>query len=230
MIHGGKVVEIKENAVLLEDGRQLDCTVPVWATGAEAQVVTTNSDLELMKGYFRVNDFLQSTSHPNVFAGGDCITMETYAAENFPPKAGVYAVRAGPFIAQNVANYIQGKDMLPYVPQRSFLSLLMTGDGKAIGTKFGIAFTGKWVWAMKDFIDMGFMNLFDPMYLYKDFKTLGTKEPLENNELFDDVNAENEKEIGPLRERVKTMDAKSAGQLFSCGEEETEFHERFLLI
>ena len=204
--------------------------MPVWATGAEAQVVTTNSDLELMKGYFRVNDFLQSTSHPNVFAGGDCITMETYAAENFPPKAGVYAVRAGPFIAQNVANYIQGKDMLPYVPQRSFLSLLMTGGGSAIGTKFGIAFTGKWVWNMKDFIDVGFMNLFDPMYLYKDFRTQGTKEPLENSELFDDVNAENEKVIGPLRERVKTMDAKSAGELLACGEEETEFHERFLLI
>jgi hypothetical protein len=29
----------------------------------------------------------------------------------------------------------------------------MTGDGKAIGTKFGIAFTGAWVWKMKDYID-----------------------------------------------------------------------------
>lgn len=230
VVQGAKVVEIKENAVLLDDGRQLDCTVPVWATGAEAQVVTTNSDLEIMKGYFRVNDFLQSTSHPNVFAGGDCITMETYAAENFPPKAGVYAVRAGPFIAQNVANFITGKEMKPYVPQRSFLSLLMTGDGKAIGTKFGISFSGKWVWGMKDFIDLGFMKLFDPMFLYKDFASQGTKEPLENNELFDDVNAENEKVIGPLRERVKNMDPQQAGQLLSCDEEATEFHERFLLI
>jgi len=44
---------------------------------------------------------MQSTSHPNVFAGGDCVTMETYAHEKpqFPPKAGVYAVREGPFIA-----------------------------------------------------------------------------------------------------------------------------------
>ena len=75
------------------------CEVPVWATGADSQPVTGISDLETMKGYFRVNDFMQSTSHPNVFAGGDCVTMETYASENFPPKAGVYAVRAGPFIA-----------------------------------------------------------------------------------------------------------------------------------
>ena len=68
-----------------------------------------DSDLDLMKGYFRVNDYLQSTSHPNVSAGGDCITMETYAEENFPPKAGVYAVRAGPVIAQNVAKYLNSK-------------------------------------------------------------------------------------------------------------------------
>jgi NADH dehydrogenase FAD-containing subunit len=62
-----------------------------------------------MKGYFRVNDFLQSTSHPNVFGGGDCVTMETYAHENFPPKAGVYAVRGGPFIAKNVVKFLEGK-------------------------------------------------------------------------------------------------------------------------
>ena len=98
---------------------------------------------------------MQSTSHPNVFAGGDCVTMETYADEVpiFPPKAGVYAVREGPFIAQNIARFIKGQELLKYVPQRSFLSLLMTGDGSAIGTKYGITFKGKWVWLMKDYID-----------------------------------------------------------------------------
>ena len=69
-----------------------------------------------MNGYFRVNDFMQSTSHPNVFAGGDCVTMETYAHENFPPKAGVYAVRAGPIIAQNVVKYIKNEELTPYIP------------------------------------------------------------------------------------------------------------------
>jgi hypothetical protein len=33
--------------------------------------------------------------------------METYAKENFPPKAGVYAVREGPFIAQNITRFIR---------------------------------------------------------------------------------------------------------------------------
>ena len=52
--------------------------------------------------------------------------------------------------------------MLPFVPQRSFLALLMTVDEKAIGTKFGMAWSGKWVWNMKDYIDVGFVNLFMP--------------------------------------------------------------------
>ena len=84
--------------------------VPVWATGAEPQKVTARSDLEMLNGYFRVNDYLQSTSHKNVFAAGDCITMETYADKRFPPKAGVYAVREGPFVAQNLVAAIQGKE------------------------------------------------------------------------------------------------------------------------
>jgi selenide,water dikinase len=94
--------------------------------------------------------------------------METYADRHFPPKAGVYAVRAGPFVSGNIVSYIKKEPLTKYVPQTGFLSLLMTGDGKAIGQKFGIAFTGRWVWEMKDYIDVGFMKLFDRRYLFRD--------------------------------------------------------------
>ena len=82
----------------------------------------------------------------------------------------------------------------------------MTGDQKAIGSKFGITFVGKWVWGMKDFIDRGFMKLFDPNYLFNDFKNKGTSEPLNNNELFDDENSKLESEISHLRRKVMTID------------------------
>ena len=105
----------------------------------------------------------------------------------------------------------------------------MTGDGSSIGTKFGIAFTGKWVWKMKDFIDQSFMDLFNPHYLYKDYDSQGTTQPL-GNERFDDELATLEKTIGPMRIKVAQMDAQTAADLLGCSEEETEFHERFLLI
>jgi len=57
------------------------------------------------------------------------------------------------------------------VPQTSFLALMMTGDEMAIGSKFGISFYGRWVWKMKDFIDISFMVLFAPENLFKDYET-----------------------------------------------------------
>lgn len=101
----------------MEDGRKIPCDVAIWATGAEAQEVSAKSDLELLKGYFRVNNFMQSTSHPNIFAGGDCVTMEDYVDKPYPTKAGVYAVRAGPIIAQNIMNFVNNEPLVEYVPQ-----------------------------------------------------------------------------------------------------------------
>ncbi len=107
---------------------------------------------------------------------------------------------------------------------------MMTGDQKAIGAKYGITFVGKWVWEMKDFIDRGFMKLFDPNYLFNDYQNKGTTEPLNNNELFDDENSKLESEIGHLRKKVQTIDPVIAGTLLSCSEEETEFHERLMIL
>lgn len=94
------------SSVILEDGRIINCDVAIWATGAEPQQVSAESDLDLLKGFYRVNNFMQSTSHPNIFAGGDCVTMESYVDSPYPTKAGVYAVRAGPIIAQNIMKFL----------------------------------------------------------------------------------------------------------------------------
>lgn len=102
--------------------------------------------------------------------------MENYVDKPYPTKAGVYAVRAGPIVAENIDKFIFGQALTAYVPQTGFLSLLGTGDGSCIGSKSGISFVGKWVWKMKDFIDTDFMNLFDPNFLFKDYLTKGTAE------------------------------------------------------
>jgi hypothetical protein len=57
---------------------------------------------------------------------------------------------------------------------------MMTGDGSCIGTKLGITFVGKWVWEMKDYIDMSFMDMFNPKYLFRDFESKGAIEAIES--------------------------------------------------
>lgn len=111
MINNATVTEVKPDGVVLKDGREIPCDVAIWATGADPHTVSADSDLDILKGFFRVNDFLQSTSHPNVFGGGDCITMENYVDKSYPTKAGVYAVRAGPIITNNVMNFLSEKPL-----------------------------------------------------------------------------------------------------------------------
>ena len=36
--------------------------------------------------------------------------------------------------------------------------------------------------------------------------------------------------IGPIKERVKTMEPEVAGKILSCSEDEVEFHERLQII
>ena len=116
--------------------------------------------------------------------------MKEYVGLPYPTKAGVYAVRQGPVIAQNLMNMIKKQQLQEYVPQKEFLSLMMTGDERCIGAKYGIAFSGRWVWHMKDYIDRAFMKLFDPNYLFENYKENGCAKPLDNNELFDDDDKE----------------------------------------
>ena len=46
------------------------------------------------------------------------------------------------------------------MPQRGFLKLLNTGDGRAIGEWKGLSFEGAWCWRLKDAIDTRFMKAF----------------------------------------------------------------------
>ncbi len=106
----------------------------------------------------------------------------------------------------------------------------MTGDGKAIGTKFGISFAGKWVWGMKDFIDTGFMKLFNPHYLFKDFEKHGYNYPLENNELFEEEKSDERKITDVYKASANQLSARAAAEQLCCSEDETEFHERLFII
>ena len=73
------------------------------------------------------------------------------------PKAGVHAVRQGPVLHGNLMAALAGKPTRPYLPQRDFLVLLNLGNGSAIGGKWGLAFEGRWVFRLKDWIDRRFL-------------------------------------------------------------------------
>jgi selenide,water dikinase len=88
---------------------------------------------------------------------GDCGTFIDFPET---PKAGVYAVRQGPFVTHNLVAWLDGLPLRRDRPQGDFLTLMNLGDGSAVGGKWGWSFQGKWVMKWKDRIDREFMGRF----------------------------------------------------------------------
>ena len=162
--HECKVESIQNEMIQLTNGEYIPYSHCIWATGAEAHQLSYEMGLKGINinkdGWIRVGPTLQTVAHANVFAAGDCASIESPAFET-PPKAGVYAVRSGPILVKNISAYLKENDsMIDYEPQDDFLKLIACGEGKALGFRFGIPLEGKWVWELKDTIDKMFMDLF----------------------------------------------------------------------
>lgn len=132
----------------------------LWATGAQAHAwqldAARRGTLAVGEGGFvRVDGHLRSVSHPQVFAVGDC------AQPLQPlPKAGVHAVRMGPVLLHNLRAALGGGALQPWRPQRRFLALLSTADGRAIANRGGLGAEGRWAAHWKHHIDSAFVRRF----------------------------------------------------------------------
>lgn len=146
--------------VTSEDGRVVSCDEVFWVTQAGVQSWPGESGLDVDdKGFVKVGDSLQSTSHANIFAVGDCATMVNHPR----PKAGVYAVRQGAPLFHNIRAFAEGKSLKAHEPQSQFLSLMSTGNRNAVASRNGMNAEGGWVWRWKDWIDQRFMKRFNDL-------------------------------------------------------------------
>ncbi len=152
-----EVTQVDAGKLISAHGEEIPLDAAVWCTGAMAPGWVAESELDCDdKGYVQVIDTLQSRSHPEVFAVGD-VSVQV----NFPrPRAGVFAVRQGTVLTDNLRRLIQGRALRPYRPQSRFLTLLSLGERSAIGHKGFMDFQGQWVWRWKHSIDERFINQF----------------------------------------------------------------------
>ena len=132
-----------------------------WCTQASAATWPQQSGLATdSKGFIQLLDTLQSTSHDFVFAAGD-IAQQT---KHPRPAAGVFAVRQGPVLFENLQRKFLAKPLKQHRPQQNFLSILALGDKQAIAHRpLWPTLRGDWVWRWKHRIDQRFMDMFSKL-------------------------------------------------------------------
>jgi len=151
---GSRIARVERGAMVAANGVRIEADTIIWATGAAPPPLLHATPLALdAAGFIAVSPNLQSTSHAEVFAAGDCASMQGFAV----PKSGVYAVRQGPPLAGNLRRALAGEPLIAYRPQRRALALISSGDRYAVASYGPLAFEGAWVWRWKDRIDRRFI-------------------------------------------------------------------------
>ncbi len=161
---GVRVAAVGPCGTALETGETLPADAIVLATpAAPAGWVAASGLATDEQGFVEVGQDLRSHSHPQVFAAGDIAAFGARAL----PKSGVFAVRQGPVLAENLRRLATGgKSLLPYRPQKRTLALISTGRDEAVASWGPFAASGGWAWRWKDRIDRRWMDR------YRDFPAM----------------------------------------------------------
>jgi NADH dehydrogenase FAD-containing subunit len=154
---GNRLESLAKTHATLADGSVLAYDYAFMALGVTPSSIFRSSGLRVAEdGGLPVNAYLQSVEHPELFGGGDCISMAGHKLA----RVGVYAVRQNPILHHNLMVALEGGEMKTFVPSGKYMLILNMGDGSGILCKNRWVWNGRWSFLLKDFIDRRFMRRF----------------------------------------------------------------------
>jgi len=174
-----EVIRVDERRVYIAEEKFLPADEILWVTQAGGASWLQKTGLELDEnGFILVENSLQTLVDPSIFAAGDTATMIHHPRE----KAGVFAVRQGKPLADNLRLAVEGKSVKAYHPQKHWLSLISTGNKYAVASRGENSYWGVSAWYLKDWIDRRFMKKFSQFKLMDEEKPKPTSLTLSQEE------------------------------------------------
>jgi selenide,water dikinase len=160
VVTGAPVSAVEVGRLVVDGHAPIEADEILWTTQAAPARWLAKVGLPVdPRGFLKVDDTLRVAGCDGIFAAGDTISFPAREL----PKSGVYAVRAGPVLADNLRRALIGRSLRPFRPQRQALYLISTGERYALGARNGRTVEGAWVWRWKDWIDRRFMRKFNDL-------------------------------------------------------------------
>ena len=152
-----RVASMERGLARSQSGIEVPYDVAILTIGIMPQRIFIDSAVETSEdGALLVNDYLQSTSHPDIFGGGDCIAVKGKPLD----RVGVYAVREAPILFRNLLAMIEGGRLKTFRPQRRYLLIFNLGDGTGILVWRSWVWKGRLAFTFKNYLDTSFMSKF----------------------------------------------------------------------
>ncbi|MCE5242426.1 MAG: FAD-dependent oxidoreductase, partial [Desulfobacteraceae bacterium] len=156
---GTRVEAVRGEWLILSDGEKMRFDLAFSALGVRPSEIFADSGLPTgPDGGLLIDEYLKSVAYPEIFGGGDCISL----AGRPLAKVGVYAVRENPVLYANLKAVLNGEALVPFRPGGGYLLILNMGDGKGILWRNGLVWSGRTAFLIKDCIDRRFMRRFRP--------------------------------------------------------------------
>lgn len=143
-----KVVAVTDDDVTLSDGTKVPTNTLVWTAGISPHVLLDTLPCPKTKGRILVNQYLEVSGWPGLWALGDCALVPDPKTGEFHPPTAQHALREGRVAARNILATVQGDRMKPFV--YSTIGLLApigkrTGVANILGVNFS-GFIAWWLW------------------------------------------------------------------------------------
>jgi NADH dehydrogenase len=143
-----KVTGVTERSVELSGGSVIYGNTLVWTAGTSPNQLLHNLPCRKERGRLVVNERLEVSDWPNVWALGDCAAIPDRKTGGFHPPTAQHALRQGRVLAHNITTAVLGGVGKPFV----FSTI---GQLAAIGRRAGVAniaginfsgFLAWWLW------------------------------------------------------------------------------------
>jgi pyridine nucleotide-disulfide oxidoreductase family protein len=154
------VKAVHQDNIITESGLKINADYHFLVTQGTAPLWLKNSSISTDKeGFILIKNTLQSVNYDFIFATGDIATM----VNNPYPKAGVFAVKQGKPLYENICHFLKNKPLKSYHPQKCYLNIIGIGNQSAVAMWGSFGWESPMLWYWKKYLDKTFMRQFEDL-------------------------------------------------------------------
>jgi len=137
------IAEVKPDAIILNDGTRIPCSLFIWTGGVQGSRIVSESGLKTGKGNrATINEFCEAEGFQGVYVVGDCALVKDPKTGEILPQCIEIALQQAETVSKSILADLAGKPRMVFAPKFSGL-IVAVGENYGIGKILGVRLEGR---------------------------------------------------------------------------------------